>query len=125
MPRSTPCSCSASAGCPAFFKQAQKTAHIAGASHDEGGALNGLGITYGRLGDYAQALTHHQRALTIGTSTNDARVTAHALRGAALSYFRFGRIEEALAHFHQAFDGLDGADYRDQRSKIRSGISGP
>lgn len=64
-------------------------------------ALNTLGDTFRRLGDYAPALEHYQNQLVIATTLDDKRLQATALNGIGTVNGIMGNLDDGLVYLER------------------------
>ena len=73
-----------------------------GARSEEGINLSNLGLLYGRLGQYAQALEYHQQALIIAREVGARSEEGINLSNLGIVYINLGQYAQALEFFQQA-----------------------
>ncbi|MEZ4633122.1 MAG: diguanylate cyclase [Deinococcales bacterium] len=66
--------------------------------------LNTCGMTYFKLGDFAESLRHYEASLKISRPENDRLAQLYALRGIGEVHFAQGDYELALAFLEQAIE---------------------
>ena len=71
---------------------------------DAGHLENGVGWLYAHLGQYDQALTHCQRALSLHRESGHRGGTADTLDSLGYIYLHLGDLAQAKTHYEQAID---------------------
>ncbi len=63
-------------------------------------SLNNLGLCYHRLGDYSQAIEHHQQALVISQKIGDRQGEGNSINNLGVCYSNLGSYPKAI-EYHQ------------------------
>lgn len=69
-----------------------------------GESYTNLGISFGQINDYKNALENHIKAIDIFTKINDESHLASCCNNIGLIYLRLGNYDKALFYFHKAIE---------------------